>query len=233
MYRESLAKDIMIKNGLIIVAIAGVLVLPAYADGLGPKGCPGGYSIARPTGGMAHFCPTGPNIRQSSPIASLNFRYPDEYKEIWQHGAERIKRQRASLLGGHASPSHIGGEPMPQSPTKCLAAIQDYLHVGGNVSVWFDRVIYGKYNGRVLTGQAALRVRDRLLNYISREIGVAKEKYAAAYRGQKQNTLCTGHIADAKRETLRVFNLVKAEAAKGNRDLEGTGLNSGVSVYNK
>ncbi len=157
-----------------------------------------------------------------------------QHREEYQPQAERLKRTPPRSMGGHNSvPGTISRQALASSPKRCLAEVKKYLYVLNDITNWFKPVIYGSHSKRVLTGQAASRVRDMLFGYITSEIDIGKRKFAAAKRGEDASGLCVNHIIAAKRETLRVFNIVKTEAAAGNRDLEGTGLNPMASVYNK
>ncbi len=218
---------------LIIGGVVGVLVTSGYvsADEIGPKGCPGGYDIARPNGTLAHFCSESYRVQASltRPSASIAPR-----REEHQAGAERFKLLKPRSMGGHASApgSFVRQASAPQS-IRCLAEERNLSDVYGVVSRWFRVVIYGDHDKRVLTQPAAYSVRDKIFAYIKREISIGRGKFAAARRGEDADGLCADHMIGARLEALRVFNIVKSEGARGNRDLEGTGLNPRTSVYNK
>jgi len=56
--------------------------------------------------------------------------------------------------------------------------------------------------------------------------------YRHRKRGQDADSICSTYIDNAHVELKRVITLLRSEAAKGNRDLIGTGLNPRESQYN-
>lgn len=221
----------MIKARLIAIALVGTFAGPAQADSIGAKGCLGGYNIVRPNGTMAHFCPQSSQIQGRQAQVRL-IRRIQPRREEYQPGAERTKRTPPRSMGGHASiPGTIARQAPAPRPIRCLAEERKISNVHGMITMWFREVIYG--DQRVLTARAAYRVRDKITAYIKYEISIARDKFAAAKRGEDADGFCANHLIAAKNEALRVFNIVKIEAANGNRDLEGTGLNPRPSVYNK
>ena len=154
--------------------------------------------------------------------------------ETHQEVAERIKQRRPGKLPGFASsPGSFKPESTPQSAKKCLLMMAEFGYLQGALSHWTHQVLYGDPHERVLTARAAYTVRDMLEAYMRREIGVAERKFRASRRDENALKLCVDHVKGAMAEFSRIFDLVQAEAAKGNRDLAGTGLNQRTSIYNK
>ncbi len=145
---------------------------------------------------------------------------------------ERSKVFKPSLFGGFPSDSSVKRQPEFQTFAKCDAALDDINNTLGDVMSWFHQVIYGPPLARVLTAEAALSVNDRLRSYII----VIMERGESIYRNRKRGEDGAGKCAEFIKpyhENLKyVFALVKSEAAKGNRDLTGTGLNAFQSQYN-
>jgi len=136
-------------------------------------------------------------------------------------------------LPGHASTVEITPEPMFQEPDQCRAATKRMETVSGIIWEWFNTAKYGTPDERVLTGPVAKEVGERLRTYIIRSIETGRKKYRFGKRHEDRDGACATHIDASRQELLRVFNIVKAEAAKGNRDLIGTGLNPRPSQFNR
>lgn len=195
-------------------------------------GCEGRYSIARPDGTLAHFCPESRQLMAKRVVESRkSIRNIKETNIPW---AERLKRRKPRSLGGYASKSgSIPRQPFPFKPVRCKEEEHNLGVRLYQVDRWFDMAINGPHNRRVLTGPAARHVLFNLRQFAKMEMASGRNKYAAAKRGENADALCAEHMIGTNKELTRVFELVKSEAAKGNRDLEDTGLHNNTSVYNK
>ena len=74
--------------------------------------------------------------------------------------------------------------------------------------------------------------RDYIRVYSMRAMSYGESIYNHGRRGEDADFLCQEYVTKAEAEVSRLFALVRAEAAAGNRDLEGTGLNPNASPYN-
>ena len=136
-------------------------------------------------------------------------------------------------LPGHASTVEITPEPKFQEPDQCRAATKRMEIVSGIIWEWFNTAKYGTPDERVLTGPVAKEVGERFRTYIIRSIETGRKKYRFGTRYEDRDGACATYIDASRQELLRVFHIVQAEAAKGNRDLIGTGLNSRPSQFNR
>lgn len=176
------------------------------------------------------------------------FKYPDGCKEyrletgVWGVKCPSMNsnpqnkywsNREVKQLPGHASRVEIAPEPKFQKPVRCKAAAKQMESTYGNVYNWFRRVRYGTINDRVLTGPVAKEVYEQLRSYTMQAIDTGQNKYRFGTRYEDRDGACADHIEDSRHELLRIFNIVKAEAAKGNRDLIGTGLNPRPSKFNR
>lgn len=150
-----------------------------------------------------------------------------------QPHSDRFVQQKPRKLPGFASNYRGKPQPKPQSKRPCDRAVVAAGDELGYMDKWFRKTLYGDPHERVLTARAVTTVKALLREYIMREMRVAESKWIAAPRNVDRNKLCIEHLNAATKELNRVFNLVVAEAKKGNRDLEGTGLNTSPSVYNR
>ena len=141
--------------------------------------------------------------------------------------------RKVETLPGHASIVEVAPEPKFQNPIKCRSAKKRMEATFGILWKWFNVVRYGTPNERVLTGPVAKEVYERLRTYILLAIEAGDNKYRFGTRYEDRDGACATHIDASRQEVLRVFRIVQAEAAKGNRDLLGTGLNSRPSQFNR
>lgn len=86
---------------------------------------------------------------------------------------------------------------------------------------------------RFFTQRAAKYMHNKLESYTKRAIRDAENRYRFAKRGEDTTGLCVGYLTEATAEVERIHQLLLSEAEKGNRDLDGTGLNPHVSQYNQ
>lgn len=142
-------------------------------------------------------------------------------------------KRKVGRLPGHASTVEIAPEPKFQEPDQCLDAVKRMEITSGVVWEWFNTAKYGTPDERVLTGPVAKEVGERLRTYIIRSIETGRNKYRFGTRYEDRDGACATYIDASRQELLRVFNIVRAEAAKGNRDLIGTGLNPRPSKFNR
>lgn len=145
---------------------------------------------------------------------------------------ERSKAFRPPLFGGFPSDSSVKRQPAFQSFARCDAALDGINNTLGDVMGWFHEVINGPPSSRVLTAEAALSVNDRLRSYIMNIMDHGESIYRNRKRGEDGAGKCAEFIKVYHDNLKYVFALVKSEAAKGNRDLIGTGLNPYQSQYN-
>lgn len=136
-------------------------------------------------------------------------------------------------LPGHASAGRITPEPKFQEPDQCLEASRQMSLTSGTIFKWFRIAKFGTPDERVLTGPVADEVGQRLRTYMMLAIETGQNKYRFGTRYEDRDGICADYIETSRREVIRVFEIVKAEAAKGNRDLIGTGLNPRPSKFNR
>jgi len=141
--------------------------------------------------------------------------------------------RKVEKLPGHASIAEVAPEPKFQEPDRCLAATKRMSLTSGTIWKWFNTTKFGTPDERVLTGPVADEVGDRLRTYIILAIEAAQNKYRFGTRYEDRDGACAAHIKASRQEVIRVFKIVKAEAAKGNRDLLNIGLNPRPSRFNR
>ena len=142
---------------------------------------------------------------------------------------EDAKRISPPEMPGHSSNGTIPRQPAHQKPIQCDAAINRLNNKLADTKYWFRQAIY---RTRVLTTEAATGLRDYIRAYAMRAMSYGESIYAHRRRGEDADGLCREYVDRAYDEVTRLFALVRAEAAAGNRDLEGTGLNPNTSPYN-
>ena len=142
------------------------------------------------------------------------------------------KRKHAPSLGGFAS-RNVPRQPMPSSPEPCYAAIERFSKKAGAPIKWLRTAIYGHPKHRFFTQPAARYMHNKLESYSKRAIRDAENMYQWARRGENATALCVDFLNEATIEVERIHKLLVSEAAKGNRDLDGTGLNPYASDYNQ
>lgn len=142
---------------------------------------------------------------------------------------EEAKRISPPEMPGHASNGTFDSQPVYQSPAQCNAAISRLSDTLADTLYWFRKAIY---ETRVLTSEAATGVRDYVRIYAMRAMSYGESIYQHRRRGEDADNLCRKYVDGANKQVSRLFALVQAEAAAGNRDLEGTGLNPYTSPYN-
>lgn len=141
--------------------------------------------------------------------------------------------RKVQILPGHASTVEIAPEPKFQEPIKCRAATKRMEATFGILWKWFKIVRYGTPDERVLTAPMAKEMYERLRTYILLAIETGDNKYRFGTRYEDRDGDCATYIDASRREVLRVFNIIKVEGARGNRDLIGTGLNPRPSQFNR
>ncbi|KKL76564.1 hypothetical protein LCGC14_2043640 [marine sediment metagenome] len=141
--------------------------------------------------------------------------------------------RKVEILPGHASIAEVAPEPKFQEPIKCRAAMKRMEATSGALWKWFNIVRYGTPDERELTGPVAKEMYERLRTYMLLAIETGDNKYRFGTRYEDRDGACANHINASRQEVLRVFNIVKAEGARGNRDLIGTGLNPRPSQFNR
>lgn len=142
-------------------------------------------------------------------------------------------KRKVEKLPGHASIVEVAPEPKFQEPIRCRAAVKRMEVTSGILWKWFNIAKYGTPDERVLTGPVAKEVYDRLRAYIMLAIEAGENKYRFGTRYEDRDGACATYIDASRQELLRVFRIVQVEAAKGNRDLLGTGLNPRPSKFNR
>lgn len=144
---------------------------------------------------------------------------------------ERAKRADPPSFGGFSS-SNVKPQPLPQLPVRCQAA---ETRMGKNLAHflnWIRVIKYGMPEQRVLTTTAAHVIGKRLRSWSMRVMDHGLSIFRHRRRGEDGDGLCEAYIDKGNVELTRVITLIKAEAARGNRDLTDTGLNPHESVYN-
>lgn len=146
---------------------------------------------------------------------------------------ERGKRVDPPSFGGFPSNNSVKRQPEFQRNVRCKASIHTFMnHLGSTV----NRLTYdlnGPPRVRRFTSEAARGTRNRLRSWGMGIMDRGNSIYRNRRAGEDGDGLCAIYMGKAQQELTRVINLLKTEAAKGNRDLTGTGLNSFPSVYNK
>ncbi len=141
--------------------------------------------------------------------------------------------RKVEKLPGHASIVEVAPEPKFQEPDQCLEASRRMSLTSGTIGKWFNTTKFGTSDERVLTGPVADEVGEQLRTYMMLAIEAGQNKYRFGTRYEDRDGACAAHIEASRREVTRVFEIVKTEAAKGNRDLIGTGLNPRPSKFNR
>ncbi len=142
---------------------------------------------------------------------------------------EAAKRISPPKMPGHSSNGTVAPQPAHQPPIQCEAAVSRLNDKLADTQYWFRQAIY---RTRVLTSTAASGVRDYIRAYAMRAMNYGESIYRHKRRGEDADGLCREYVDKAYVEVSRLFTLVRAEAAAGNRDLENTGLNARTSPYN-
>ena len=154
--------------------------------------------------------------------------------EIRDPKADFHRKKQVPPYGGHTS-SFQGTRQKNngfQSFTRCRDRISRFSGEVGSFNQWMLYVLRGRPDQRILTYNAAKWVKERLRSYGMHVIDIAENKYRFRKRGEDGVGNCIAALEQGRREFHRVVALIKSEAAKGNRDLAGTGLNPHVSPYN-
>ena len=142
---------------------------------------------------------------------------------------EDAKRISPPKMPGHSSNGTVASQPVHQPPVQCRAAVSRLNDKLADTQYWFRQAIY---RTRVLTSAAASGVRDYIRAYAMQAMSYGESIYQHGRRGEDTDSLCREYVDKAYGEVNRLFMLVRAEAAAGNRDLENTGLNPNASSYN-
>ncbi len=136
-------------------------------------------------------------------------------------------------LPGHASTVKITPEPKFQKSIRCESAIRQMQATYGSIFNWLHKVRYGTPDDRVLTGPVTKEIYEQWRSFAMHEIKAGRNKYRFGTRYEDRDGACADHVEKARQMLLNRFKMVKAEAAKGNRDLLGTGLNPRPSKFNR
>ena len=142
---------------------------------------------------------------------------------------EAAKRISPPEMPGHSSNGNFTAQPAFQKPIQCNAAVSRLNDKLADTQYWFREAIY---RTRVLTAEAATHIRDYIRTYSMRAMSYGESIYNHGRRGEDADGLCREYVDQAYEQVSRLFALVRADAAAGNRDLEGTGLNPNASPYN-
>lgn len=146
--------------------------------------------------------------------------------------ADFHRNMRIPSYGGHASTFQRTRQDRGfQSFNECQSHIARFSVEVSDFNSQMGVILRGRPEQRVLTYRAAKWVKERLRSHGMNVIQIAEDKYRFRKRGEDGSN-CIAALEEGRKEFRRVVRLIRSEAAKGNRDLVGTGLNPHVSLYN-
>ena len=216
--RSGAGKTILLTFPIIFLTTISVSVSPAHSDGSvwieGYKYRAGCQKVVRTRNGQKEWGVFCPRIDHVPAI-------------------EKAKRKHAPSLGGFPSSPAVKRQPTSPDPTPCYEAADILATKSVEMRRWLRNAMYAAVHARFFTHRAAKHMHDLVQSYTSRAIRHAKNRYRYAKRGQDGTEFCVNYLKEAKAELDRIHNLLLNEADKGNRDLDGTGLNPFASQYNQ
>ena len=212
---NNLLKSLMVMTAVVAFSGTSATQASVIIDGQEfPDGC---KRIEKEVNGLQTWgisCPKGADRRQ------------------YEAYIERQKHRQAPSFGGWASGDDVKRQAPIQQYVKCKAATREFHETLAINLEWFHQTLYGPAHKRVFTARAITSVRDRLRSWGMGVMERGKSIFRHRKRGEDGDGLCTTYIENAHIELNRVVTLLRREAAKGNRDLIGTGLNPHESQYN-
>lgn len=130
-------------------------------------------------------------------------------------------------LSVHENITGFTAVPAFQAPIQCEKAQEEMSEQLGQIRNWFRPVMYGTSEERIILSNIAVQIHDKLLALGRHAIMAGRQKYRnhrIQTLEQNGDNLCYKYITDWRLEINRVFSIIIAEAEKGNRALEGIGI---------